>query len=78
MLGYNDAQYSDTPIINNHSVTALILLIILGDDYAKSLQTPPNNHIIPAPIDHTLLGYDSLQRQHKIITHRLGQKLPPP
>ena len=77
LLGFYYARSFETPRINNHGVTEPSARIILGDDSAKSFEnTPRNNHIVTAPSSH-ISGSDSLKCQHKNITHRPGQKLPP-
>ena len=76
MLGYDYAQYFETNRIKNHSVTAPIALLLLGDDDVQSFEKPKkNNHSVNATNDHILLVSDSLQRNHKSINYRTGQKL---
>ena len=78
LLGFYDAWSFDTPIINNHSVTAPSALLFLDDEISQYFETPKTNHSVTAPSSQILSGYGSLKCQHKNRTHRPGQKLPPP
>ena len=40
LLGYDNAQYFETPRIKNHSVTSPTALIVLGDEDAQYYETP--------------------------------------
>ena len=42
------------------------------------LKLPEKNHSVTAQSSQVFLVSDSLQCQHKNITHKLDQKLPPP
>ena len=78
MLGFYDARSFETHIINNHNVTALISLIVLGNDSAQSFDTlPKTNHRVTAKSAQIVSGFDSLKFQHKNRTYRPGQKIPP-
>ena len=73
----DDTHYSETTRINNQSVTAPSVHIMLGDDDAQLFKTPIKNHSVNAPSAQNFWGSGLLKFQHKNITHRSGQKLPP-